>query len=172
MRDFLQDRFVRPLAALLSQGMPPDRIALSMAVALSLSVIPLLGTATGLCLLVAFAFRLNVAAMQVVNWAATPIQFALLWPFYHFGARLAGLPALSYTPASLREAAQADPFGLLDLLWRHMLAGTALWLVLAVPATGLLVRLFLPLLRRIKPDAAREPTRGRGAFPTTVGGTL
>ncbi len=172
MSNVIQTRIVSPLARLLSQGMPADRIALSMAVALSLAVIPVLGVTTGLCLVAAFAFRLNVAAMQLVNWLATPIQLALLWPFYQVGARLAGLTPVSVAPASFREALQADPLGLLESLWQQMLAGTALWLAIALPATWLFARLFLALLHRI--DPARLPRRdtAQTAFSTTVGGPL
>jgi uncharacterized protein (DUF2062 family) len=151
MRNVFHIRVVQPLAKLLSQGMPADRIALSMAVGLSLSVIPVLGVTTGLCLATAFSFRLNVAAMQLVNWMATPIQLALLLPFYRAGARLAGLTPVSVTPAGLRDAFRVDPFGLLESLWQQMLAGIGLWLVLSIPAIWILARVFLSLLQRIEP---------------------
>jgi uncharacterized protein (DUF2062 family) len=172
MRNVFHARIVRPLAKLLSQDMPADRIALSMAVGLFLSVIPILGVATGLCLAAAFTFRLNVAAMQLVNWLATPIQLALLIPFYRAGARLAGLTPLSISPESLRESLQADPFGLLESLWQQMLAGTGLWLVMLIPAIWILTRMFLALLHRLERTGVLRHTNARASRATAVGGYL
>jgi uncharacterized protein (DUF2062 family) len=172
MRNFFQTRIVAPLARLLSQGMPAKRIALSMAVGLAISVIPVLGIATGLCLAAAFLFRLNVAAMQLVNWLATPIQLALLFPFYQFGARLAGLTPLSVSPSALRESLSADPLGLIQSFWQQVLAGTALWLVVALPAVWVFAKVFLALIHRIEPARVLQSVPGQRSFAGSVGGTL
>ena len=69
MRQKIFRRVVDPLLSLLRQGLSPERLALSVAVGIALGVLPVLGTTTLLCTLAAILFRLNVPAMQLVNYS-------------------------------------------------------------------------------------------------------
>ena len=85
---------MRPIVDLLTQGITPEKIALSIAFGLVLGVFPALGWTTLLCLLVAVWLRLNVPAMQLVNYLAYPLQVALLVPFIRAGEVLFRAPKL------------------------------------------------------------------------------
>lgn len=161
MKKMFADKIIGPVARLLSQGMEPRRIALSMAVALCISAIPVLGVTTGLCFAAAFMFRLNVAAMQAVNWLATPLQLALLLPFYVAGARVFGLPAAPVSPDAIAAAVRESPSAFISTMWQQTLAGAAVWLVVAIPAAFLFARLFHLIIirsvaRRAQPVIARQ----------------
>ena len=67
MREFLQQRLVRPIRQLLTHGITLEKIALSLAFGIMLGVFPVLGTTSLLCLIAALLFRLNLAAVQLVN---------------------------------------------------------------------------------------------------------
>jgi len=73
------------IASALAQGTTPEKLAMSVALALCIAAIPMLGVTSLLCLVAALVFRLNLAVMQAVNWAATPLQLALIVPFYRAG---------------------------------------------------------------------------------------
>src|SRR4051794_11066986 len=78
----------RKVAAWLLDGISPQRLALTLALGFVLGCIPLVGVPTGLCIVLALAFRLNVPAMQAANYAAMPFQLALIVPFVRLGGKL------------------------------------------------------------------------------------
>ena len=82
---FWKQRVAGPLVDLLSQGMAAEAIALSVALGLVLGVFPIFGFPTLFCTLAAAALRLNLPAIQCVNYLAYPLQFALLIPFIRLG---------------------------------------------------------------------------------------
>ena len=76
------------IADLLKQGITPEKIALTVALGAFIGTIPMLGTTTILCTVVALALRLNLPAIQMVNGIVYPLQLILLIPFYRLGAWL------------------------------------------------------------------------------------
>lgn len=71
-------------------GLPPETIALSVAVGLVLGVFPVFGCPTLLCAAAAFVLRLNLPALQLINQLSSPLQLALLIPLGRFGAFVIG----------------------------------------------------------------------------------
>ena len=57
---------------------------------LVLGVFPVFGLPTLLCAVAAIAFRLNLAAIQLVNQVCAPLQYALLLPLGRAGAHITG----------------------------------------------------------------------------------
>ena len=72
-------------------GLSPETIALIFALGLVLGVFPVYGCPTVLCFMVAFAFRLNLPAIQLVNQVCSPLQLALLIPLGRAGGRILGV---------------------------------------------------------------------------------
>jgi uncharacterized protein (DUF2062 family) len=67
------------------QEMPAEAIALCIALGLVLGVCPVLGCPTILCALAAMLLRLNLPAIQLINYLASPLQLTLLVPFIRLG---------------------------------------------------------------------------------------
>ena len=78
---FWKRRLVDPVVALLRQGVTPEKIALGMALGITIGVAPMIRSTTMLCAIASFALRLNPAAIQIVNYLMSPLQLALLIPF-------------------------------------------------------------------------------------------
>src|SRR5713226_7341076 len=91
---YFKRRLVRPILDLLRQGVTPEKIALSIALGVALGVFPVLGSTTALCALAALVLRLNLPAIQVVNYFVYPLQIALLIPFFRMGEWLFRSPHL------------------------------------------------------------------------------
>lgn len=68
-------RIVAPVIAQLKQGATPEKLALTVALGFVLGVFPILGSATLLCGLAAWALRLNQPVIQIVNY----LQFLRFW---------------------------------------------------------------------------------------------
>ena len=71
-------------------GLSPETIAMIFVLGLVLGVFPMFGLPTLLCAVAAIAFRLNLAAIQLVNQVSAPLQYALLLPLGRAGAHITG----------------------------------------------------------------------------------
>ena len=66
-QSFWQRRLLAPIRALLTQGITPDRIALTLGVGTACSLLPFLGFTSLLNLGVGLWFRLNQPILQTLN---------------------------------------------------------------------------------------------------------
>ncbi len=108
--NWLRRRLWEPLRAQLRQGLSPERLAWSLALGLGAGVSPLVGSSTGLCILLALVFRLNQVVMQAANYLAYPLQLALLIPFIRLGEKLfAPMPGAPCTPSGPPSGMPAWP---------------------------------------------------------------
>jgi uncharacterized protein (DUF2062 family) len=149
MRGFLQRRLVRPIVDLLTQGISPEKIALSIAFGLVLGVFPALGWTTVLCLVVALRLRLNVAAMQLVNLLVYPLQLALLVPFIRAGEVLFRAPRLVISPPQILAMVRADVWHAITALWVATMHAIVAWTLIAPAAVYLIYKILSPILTRL-----------------------
>jgi uncharacterized protein (DUF2062 family) len=139
-------------AGWLRQGISPRRLALTLALGFAIGCIPVLGATTAVCLAVALALRLNLPIIQAANWAAMPLQVALIVPFVRLGRRL-------FPAAPALDAASLLHNSWLSMVWQlgwftaHALAA---WLLIAVPAVLLMTAALTVLLRRVPALAAAQ----------------
>jgi hypothetical protein len=115
--DLLHRRVVPPILNLLRQGITPEKIALGVALALVLGAFPALGWTTSLCLIAARRLRLNVAAMQLVNSLAYPLQLMLLVPSIRGGELLFRAPGLSLSLHQILSMVLAGLWQAIKTLW-------------------------------------------------------
>ena len=87
-RNFFQRLLVDPIVAQLTQGLTPEKIALTIAVGSSIAMFPLLGTTTIICLIVGVFMKLNQPIIQAVNYACTPIHLPFIYYSFRWGERL------------------------------------------------------------------------------------
>ena len=143
----LRRRLWEPLTVQLRQGLSPERMAWSLALGLGAGVSPLVGSSTGLCILLALAFRLNQVVMQVANYLAYPLQLALLIPFIRLGERLFGAPRLPLSIEVLSNALRADAWATLHTFWTSLWHAGVAWLLIAPLGSTLLALGLTPLFR-------------------------
>jgi uncharacterized protein (DUF2062 family) len=138
----------------LGQGISPRRLALTLALGFAIGCIPVIGIPTVLCATIALALRLNLPAIQAANYAAMPLQLALIVPFMRLGRWLVPAEPTRFTlPHSLLQLRVFDVATLVSRM-----AGQALlaWLLVAIPAVALMTASLTLMLRRIPVVAAAE----------------
>jgi len=125
----------------------PQRLALTLALGFAIGCIPVLGVTTALCIVAAFALRLNFPIIQAANWLAAPLQLLLIVPFVRLGGRLFAFG--SVRAVEISSLLHASP--LVMILQVGSIVGQALlaWLLIAVPAVALLTVMLTILLRRV-----------------------
>jgi len=84
-------KFRERLAAWLKDERSTEKLAASLALGFVLGLFPVFGIPTVLCGAAAALWRLNLPALQLMNYLAYPLQIALLWPFARLGGALFGV---------------------------------------------------------------------------------
>ena len=146
--NFFYRKLVRPLLDLLRQGVTPEKIALSVALGVALGVFPALGWTTALCAIAAFALRLNLPAIQIVNYFMYPVQLALLLPFFRLGEKLFRAQHLPISVAQIFYLIHTSLWNAIKLLWTTTWHAIVAWGMLAPLVVGLIYLVLTPLLRR------------------------
>src|ERR1700753_1436299 len=146
---FFQRRLVRPVIELLRTGVTPEKIALSLVFGITLGVFPVLGSTTLLCAVAALALRLNLPAIQLVNYFVYPLQIALLIPFFRMGEKLFGAQHLPLSVPQIYAMIHASMTGAIRALWTTTWHAIVVWGLLS-PIAGIVLYFSLaPLLRRV-----------------------
>jgi uncharacterized protein (DUF2062 family) len=145
---FFKRRLVRPILDLLRQGVTPEKMALSVALGAALGVLPVAGWSTALCAIAAIVLRLNLPAIQLVNYFVYPAQIALLLPFFRWGEKLFRAPHFPISVAQIYALFHAGAWMAIKLLWTTIWHAIVVWGMLAPVFIGLLYTILLPLLRR------------------------
>ena len=145
---FFYRRIVRPILELLRQGVTPEKIALSIALGAVLGVFPAIGWTTALCAIAALVLRLNLPAIQIVNYFMYPAQIALLIPFFRLGEKLFRAPHLPVSPPQLQALIHAGVWQAIRLLWTTTWHAMVIWVLVAPILVAAIYVIFVPLLRR------------------------
>lgn len=146
---FLRRKIVIPILDLLRQGITPEKIALSIALGITLGVTPVLGSTSILCFLAAFVFRLNVPAIQLVNYFVYPLQLALLIPFFHMGEWIFAERPPSLSTAQIVNLIRADVWRAIAILWTATMHALVAWLAIGSLASLVIYLLLVPGLRKL-----------------------
>lgn len=138
----LKAKSITVIGSMIKEGMTPKKITLCISLGITLGIFPVLGMTTVLCTLAAFAFRLNLPAIQLVNYMVYPIQLALLAPFYGAGSWLFDQQRMRIAGENLIAMIQNDFWGSMTGLWNLTLYAIFTWSIIC---PILLVVLYLTL---------------------------
>jgi uncharacterized protein (DUF2062 family) len=141
------------LRELLLGGVTPEKLALSLAVGLVLGVFPALGWTTLLCTAAAWVLRLNLPAIQLVNWLTAPLQLALLIPFIRCGEWMFGAPSSSLSVETIVSLIEADVMQAIAVLWWVTMRAIVAWMLVGAAVGALLYAALVAPLRRMAEGA-------------------
>jgi uncharacterized protein (DUF2062 family) len=161
-RTFWQARLVDPLVAQLTQGITPEKLALTIAVGSALALFPMLGVTTLLCFLAGVALRLNQPIIQVINYLCFPVHLTTIYYCWVWGDRLFGTP---HPRMRVRETAEQmwhllwnDPVLLSHRFGTTLLHAIVIWALIAPGWIAIIYfssRATLREIARIRAEAAK-----------------
>jgi uncharacterized protein (DUF2062 family) len=137
-RNFVHCKILRPLLRLIKRGVPPRRLAWSLAIAVVIGINPFLGMTTVIMLLLAWIFKLNHVATQIGIHTVAPLQWILFIPFMRAGTLLFRTSRLPMSKAAILHMSQHHPFRLVHILWEWEWHALVVWAVLAALVTPLI----------------------------------
>ena len=157
VKEALHRRVVEPVKQQLWQGVTPAKLALSLALGVVISAMPVLGITTLVALAVSVVLRLNHVAVVAANYLAYPLQILLFIPFFQAGAWLTGGPPV---PFSIEQIQAELTVGIWPTVVRYADANAramVAWLIVAPLATWILRALFLKMLARLPLPRVEQP---------------
>lgn len=152
MRGLLHRRLGIPLLALLRQGVTPGQLALSVSLGGAIGLVPVLGVSTALCALAAVFLKLNMPAIQLVNYLLTPLQLVLIIPQLRFGEMIASAPAFPVTLESGLALLSNGVVHAVQILGTAIVHATLGWIVLAPLLSLTLYCTLKPVFHRFTPQ--------------------
>jgi uncharacterized protein (DUF2062 family) len=148
MVEFWKTNVLEPMLAFPGKEAPAEEVALCVVLGLVLGVCPVLGCPTIFCAMAALLLRLNLPAIQLVNFLAYPLQLTLLVPFIRLGGWLfrggQGSAAVS------RVFAWQAVYGVVTAGWHAAVA----WFCVCAPAGFILYVCLVCVLRRCRTQLA------------------
>lgn len=147
--DLLQKKLITPLLAFLQQGLSPEKLALCVALGITLGTFPMLGATTLLCTAAAVSLRLNMPAIQLVNYFAYPLQLILFIPFIRAGEFIFQETPVSLDLALIFTMLQSDLLGTIRSLWWTNVRGMIAWGIIAAPVGFFVYRLLKKIFTQI-----------------------
>jgi uncharacterized protein (DUF2062 family) len=149
LREAWQRRVVDVVMAQLRQGITPQKIALTVAMGVTVGLFPILGSTTLLCFLTGIALKLNQPIIQAVNYLVYPLQIAGIYFFIRIGEWLTRTPPLQFSIAGLIQQFRAEPLHFFQEFGMTALRGVLAWILIAPIAAAALYFGLLPVLRRL-----------------------
>ena len=152
-----QRRIAGPVRQQLTQGITPDKIAITLALGFTLGIFPILGSGFLLCGLAAWVLKLNQPIIQATGTLAYPLQLILVIPFYRAGESVFDVPAIPLSiPVLLSRFFENIPVFLKDYGMTGV-RGILVWSLLAPLLCAALYFGVRPLLRRVALKLRSQP---------------
>jgi len=154
-----------PLVAQLTQGITPEKLALTLAVGGACALFPILGTTTLLCFLVAIVLRLNQPIIQLLNQALWPVHVPVIFACIHFGETLWQVPHTAIRLRRMEGLLWHEPLTFLHDFGAIGLYAITAWAVMAPMFVVIVYFSTLPLMRsvaRLKHEVGAPPPPGGG----------
>ena len=153
-QSFWQRRLLGPIRALLTQGITPDRIALTLGVGTACSLLPFLGFTSLLNLGVGLWLRLNQPILQTLNQVLGPLQLVLILVYVRAGERIWNAPPMPLSVSTLVKSFRESPGGFMQRFgWTGVHAATA-W---AISVPFIIAGIYFGLRPVVRRFAHRPP---------------
>lgn len=162
-RNFWQRRLRDPIVAQLTQGITPEKIALTFAVGSAFALFPILGTTTLLCFLVAWGLRLNQPIVQVINQLLWPVHIPAIFGCIRLGEIIFGAPHVRINIRYLQKMSEiiwSDPAHFFHAFGLTVMYGVVAWAIITPFYIAIVYYVTLPVMREItklKHQAEAEP---------------
>jgi uncharacterized protein (DUF2062 family) len=149
-RSFWQRRLLDPVVAQLTQGITPQKIALTLAVGTGIASFPILGTTTLLCFIAGIVLRLNQPIIQAINYVWTPVHIPLIYLAVRGGEWLFAAPHQPFRIRLLARLLWEDPLRFAQEFGMTGLHAVIVWILAAPFWIVAVYHIALPILQEIE----------------------
>lgn len=154
-----QRRIADPIVAQLTQGLTPQKIAMTIAIGSAIAMFPILGTTTLICLAVGIVMRLNQPIIQAVNYACTPLHLTFIVFAFKGGERLFGTAHTRLEFRGMMRMVHEHPMDFVATYSLTALHAIIIWAILVPFWATVVYYVALPIMRgidRVRLEAAAK----------------
>ena len=144
----MKTKIIHSLSKLLRQGLSPVKLSLVIALGISLSIFPVLGTTTLICTFISLLFNLNLPAMQLANYAAFPLQVILFFPFFKLGETVSKVSLDPLSKVQLISAFDEGFFYAIEKLSYYLILACLGWFLVIIPIFCILYLFLCTILKK------------------------
>ncbi len=145
---WIKRKVLLPIRLALKNGISQKRLAVSLALGITIGLIPFYGITTLLVGIVAISLRLDFVVMQVVHYVVQPFQIILLVPFFKAGNLFMGDGTVDFTVSEYFLLFKENFWYALSELWKVNLSAIIIWMIVAIPLAYGLYHVFHFSIRR------------------------
>jgi uncharacterized protein (DUF2062 family) len=131
-------------------GATPEKLTQSLSIGLVIGCCPFLGTATAMCFLTAFIFRLNHVAIQTAHYVIYPLQIILVPVYIKVVSLLFEVGVVELRPDLILKNFMASPAIFMKQYGLIGLYAAGIWLLIGTPLYFILYRIFFPVVVKLK----------------------
>ena len=131
------DKIKQTLMAQLSQGITPQKLALTSSLAFVFATFPIIGTTSLLCLFFGILFKLNQPLIQALNWVLAPVQVLMIPIFLRIGEWILNVSPTSISPVEMIGLFNQNWVLFLEVYGMAGLRAILGWLLIAAIGGGL-----------------------------------
>ncbi len=136
------DHAKHALKKMLQEGIHPKKLAWSVTCGVIIGLFPVFFTTTILALAISLVFRLNIIAVQLINYLLTPVQLLCIIPFLKAGEWLADVKTSGLTIDKLQTQFNHGFYDGMMMVMHTQLLAIMAWSIIAIPLTFIVFPLF------------------------------
>jgi uncharacterized protein (DUF2062 family) len=145
----------RQAKQLLGEGLTPRRLALGLALSVTVAVFPVFLLPALVCAFLALILRLNQPLMQAINYVVGPVQIVLFVPFMRLGESVFEWQRFPLSFEALRDILDKGVVHTMGELSTAIIHAAAGWALVAPCFLVAMYFLLLPLLKRVSTNRKR-----------------
>lgn len=150
---FFKQKLIKPILNFLLQGISPEKLALAVVFGVLLGIFPMIGTTTLLCTMAALYLKLNMPAIQLINYFVYPLQLIFFIPFIRLGEFIFNEPPIPFSITQIIEMLQNDMLGTIGNLWYANFLGVVAWLIISIPLSFIIYHITVRIFRKLAPKS-------------------
>jgi len=133
LKQYIINKLIHPLLSFLKQGISSEKLALTLALGISFGIMPFFGVNSIILTGLALMFGLNIAAIQLVNYAVYLLQIIFFVPFLKLGQFifLDSVNILDFD--KIFEQITLNFWESIADIWHIILSGLIIWSVISIP---------------------------------------
>lgn len=134
----MKKKLIDFILAQIHQGATPEGLAMTVALGVTVSLLPFMGVTTVICLIAGYYLSLNQPLLQLVNYAMTPLQLLMIPVYLKVGAWIFRAEEVPLNPKIIFEEFLNSP--------RHFMSEYAVATLHAVTAWAIFAPFLLFIL--------------------------
>ena len=126
-------KVIQKIKNIFNQGLTPTDLALSIVIAVVISLFPVIGLTTVVISFLAISLKLNFPIMITIAYSMEPIKLFLIIPFIKLGAKIFNVQHELLTYGAIKKSFNINFWSTLKNLSYELVCGTTGWAVSIIP---------------------------------------